>query len=96
MWAAMNGHSKVVEALIDKGVDKDAVDKVRSKYFVSKGCGANDKIMFGTGLRATGRKCPIHCSRGLYHEDQMTIVPSCARNVQHPRALTAHSWCCRA
>jgi hypothetical protein len=78
MWAAMNGHAEAVKALIMKGADKDATEKVRRRYCVLErvercfgACGANDQGMFGTGLRdlgATGRMCPIHCSCGLCHE----------------------------
>jgi hypothetical protein len=94
MWAAMKGHTKAVEALIvnENGADKDATEKVRRRCCVNEGYGVIDKIMFGTGLRdlgATGCKCPMHCSCGLCNE------ASCARNVPHARARTAHPWCCR-
>jgi ankyrin repeat protein len=42
MWAAMNGHTEVVEALIEKGADMNATEKVRRKYSVSTGEGMND------------------------------------------------------
>jgi hypothetical protein len=97
MWAAMNGHTDVVQALIANGADVGAKEKVSSSYCVSTGVvRANDERMFGTGLRdlgATGRKCPMHCSCGVCDYDKLTIVPLCVQNVLHSRALMAHSWC---
>jgi ankyrin repeat protein len=37
MWAAKNGHTAVVEALIEKGADMNATEQVRSRQPVSKG-----------------------------------------------------------
>jgi ankyrin repeat protein len=31
IWAAMNGHTEVVKALIEKSTDVDAKEKVRSR-----------------------------------------------------------------
>ena len=65
MWAAMNGHTEAVKALIENGADVDAKDKVRRRHCVGTGAGLNDQRVFETGLRdlgATGRKCPMHCS----------------------------------
>jgi hypothetical protein len=71
IWAAMNGQTEVVKALIEKSTDVDAKEKVRSKNCVSTEFGANDQRlgMFGAGLLdlvATGRKCPMHCSCALF------------------------------
>jgi hypothetical protein len=76
MWAAVKGHTEVVKALIDGDADVDAKEKVRRRYSVSAGFFRNDRRMFGTIVRhlgATGRKCPVHCSCGLGHADQLTI-----------------------
>jgi hypothetical protein len=92
MWAAMNGHTEVVDDLIKKDADVNAMEKVRHRYSVITGLGANDQRMFGTGLRdlgAIGRKCPMHSYCDL--EGRLTIVLSCARNVQHTRAWMAHA-----
>jgi ankyrin repeat protein len=53
MWAAMNGHTEAVKALIDKGADKDATEKVRRRCCAIAGERANDQRMFGRGLCAT-------------------------------------------
>jgi hypothetical protein len=42
MWAAMNGHTEVVIALVANGVDAKAKEKVRSRCCVSTGGRAND------------------------------------------------------
>jgi hypothetical protein len=52
---------------------------------MTKACLGPDCLIFV----ATGRKCPIHCSCGLCHEEQLTIVPSCGRNVLH---ILGHGW----
>ena len=41
IWAAINGHKEAVEALIKKGADKDATEKVRRRYCVITGEQAN-------------------------------------------------------
>jgi ankyrin repeat protein len=51
MWAAMNGHTEAVKALIENGADVDAKETVRRRYIFDTGVGANDKRIFGTGLR---------------------------------------------
>jgi hypothetical protein len=51
IWAAMKGHTKIFKALIAKGADKDAKEKVRRRHSVSTGERANDQRMCGTGLR---------------------------------------------
>jgi hypothetical protein len=51
IWAAMNGNTEAVEALIKEGADKDAKEKVRRRHCVSTGERANDQRMCGTGLR---------------------------------------------
>jgi ankyrin repeat protein len=48
MWAVINGRTEAVEALIEKGADVDAKEKVRSRYCVLTGEGANNQRMFGT------------------------------------------------
>jgi hypothetical protein len=63
--AAMNGHTEVVKALIEKGADVNAKEKVRCKYSVSTEEKANDQRIHGAGLPdlgncATGSKCPMH------------------------------------
>ena len=42
MWAAMNGHTEAVEALIEKSADVNATEKVRHRHSVSTGEGMND------------------------------------------------------
>jgi ankyrin repeat protein len=42
MWAAMNGHTAVVGALIEKGADMNATEKVRRRHSVRTGEGMND------------------------------------------------------
>ena len=42
MWAAVNGHTEVVEALIEKGADMNATEKVKRRHFVSTGDGMAD------------------------------------------------------
>jgi ankyrin repeat protein len=42
MWAAMDGHAAVVEALIEKGADMNATEKVRRRHTVSTGEGMAD------------------------------------------------------
>jgi ankyrin repeat protein len=42
MWAAKNGHTAVVKALIEKGADMKATEKVRSRHTVSTGEGMAD------------------------------------------------------
>ena len=42
MWAAMNGHTEVVEALVEKGADMKATEKVRRRRSVSTGEEMND------------------------------------------------------
>jgi ankyrin repeat protein len=42
MWASMNGHTAVVEALIENGADMNATEKVRRRHTVSTGEGMND------------------------------------------------------
>jgi ankyrin repeat protein len=42
IWAAVNGHTDVVKALIEKGADVNAEEWVRHTYSVSRGEGAND------------------------------------------------------
>jgi ankyrin repeat protein len=42
MWAAQNGHTEVVKALIEKGSDVNATEKVRSRHSVSTREGMND------------------------------------------------------
>jgi ankyrin repeat protein len=42
MWAVMSGHTEVVEALIEKGADMNATEKVRSRHSVSTGEGMAD------------------------------------------------------
>ena len=42
MWAAKNGHTEVVKALIEKGADMKATEKVRRRHYVSTGEGMND------------------------------------------------------
>jgi hypothetical protein len=39
IWAAMNGHTEVVKALIEKGADVDAKEKVGRRCCVSTGVG---------------------------------------------------------
>jgi ankyrin repeat protein len=52
IWAAMNGHTEVVKALIEKGADMNAEEWVRLTYSVNRGEGANGlrkyKNLFGT------------------------------------------------
>jgi ankyrin repeat protein len=43
IWAAMNGHTEVVKALIEKGADLDAKEKVRCRCCVSTEEGANNE-----------------------------------------------------
>ena len=50
MWAAMNGHTDVVKALIDNGALRKAKEKVRCISSAITGFGANDERMFGIGL----------------------------------------------
>jgi hypothetical protein len=76
IWAAINGKTEIVKDLIAIGADAKAKEKVRRRYCVITGVGANYQRMFGIGLRdlgATGRECPLHCSCGLCHGDQLTI-----------------------
>jgi hypothetical protein len=42
MWAAINGHAAVVKALIEKGADMNATEKVRRRHSVSTGEGMAD------------------------------------------------------
>jgi ankyrin repeat protein len=35
MWAAKNGHTEVVKALIEKGANVNATEKVRHRHFFS-------------------------------------------------------------
>jgi ankyrin repeat protein len=42
IWAAVNGHTEVVKALIEKGADMNAKEGVRHTYSVSRGEGVND------------------------------------------------------
>jgi hypothetical protein len=73
MWSAMNGHTEVVKTLIKKGANVETKEKVRRRYCIGIGIGANDQRMFGTGrfdLGAIGRKSPMHCSCGFCHGDQ--------------------------
>ncbi len=42
MWAAMKGHTEAVEALIEKGADVSATEKVRRRHSVSTGEEMND------------------------------------------------------
>jgi ankyrin repeat protein len=42
MWAAMIGHTAVVEALIEKGADMNATEQVRRRHSVSTGEGMAD------------------------------------------------------
>jgi ankyrin repeat protein len=46
MWAAMNGHTEVVKALIEKGADVNGTEKVRCRHSVSTGEGMTDQRMF--------------------------------------------------
>jgi ankyrin repeat protein len=39
MWAAKNGHTEVVEALIEKGADINITEKVRHRHSISTGDG---------------------------------------------------------
>jgi hypothetical protein len=90
IWAAMN----VVEVMVEQGADVYAKEKVRNRYCVITGVGGNDQRMFGTGLPdlgTTGRECSMHCSCGPCHEEQLTILPSCTRNMPN---TGARSWCC--
>jgi ankyrin repeat protein len=48
IWAAMNGHTEVVKALIEEDADVEAKEKVRRRCCVSTGVGGNDRRMFGT------------------------------------------------
>jgi hypothetical protein len=43
IWASINGHTEAVKALIEKGADVDAKDKVRRRYCVGTGVGTNDQ-----------------------------------------------------
>jgi ankyrin repeat protein len=67
MWAAMNGHTEVVKALIEQGANVDAKEKVRRRCCICTGVGANDQRMLAGrfDLGAAGRKSPMHCSCGL-------------------------------
>ena len=47
MWAAMNGHTAVVKALIEKGADLNATEKVRRRHYVSTGDEGMTKECFG-------------------------------------------------
>jgi ankyrin repeat protein len=60
MWAAMNGHTEIVKALIEKGADVDAKEKVRRRYCVITEVGANDQRMFGTGRFDLGAAGCMH------------------------------------
>jgi ankyrin repeat protein len=42
MWAAQNGRTEVVKALIEKGSDVNATEKVRRRHSVSTGERTND------------------------------------------------------
>ena len=86
-------------ALIEKGADVNAKEKVKCRYSVSRGEGANDQRMIGTkspdlGACITGRKYPMQFYCGLCHVDLLTCVLSCTQHVLHIRAGTADSWCC--
>jgi hypothetical protein len=59
MWAARNGHEEVYKALIGKGADAKAKEKVRSRHCVSTGERANDQRVLGTGLPDLGATGPI-------------------------------------
>jgi hypothetical protein len=102
MWAAMNGHTKVVKALIKNGADVKAKEKVRRRFSVNTRVGANDQRMFGSGLPdlgaagpVEGRKCPMYRSCARCHEGYLTIVLSCARNVLYTWVLMTLPWCYR-
>jgi hypothetical protein len=76
IWAAMNGHTEVVMALIQTGADVESKEKVRSTCCVNTGEKANDQRMLGTGLpdlgdtgSIEGCKCSMHCSCGLCRRD---------------------------
>jgi ankyrin repeat protein len=42
MWAAMNGHTEAVKALIEKRADMNATEKVRLRHSVNTGEGITD------------------------------------------------------
>ena len=42
IWAAMNGHTEAVKALIEKGADVNATEKVRHRHSVSTGEGMTE------------------------------------------------------
>jgi ankyrin repeat protein len=48
IWAAMNGYTDVVEALIENGAYVNAKEKVRRRCRVITGVGGNDQRMFGS------------------------------------------------
>jgi ankyrin repeat protein len=48
IWAAMNGHTEAVKALMEGRADVEAKEKVRSRSCASTVAGGNDQRFFGT------------------------------------------------